>query len=215
MDAEYPTTMVLLVRHGQARSADGTYDWDTPLNEIGRRQAAAVADEVVLGGPVAAVHSSPWPRALETSAPLCARLGLEAVVDSRLTEFDLGAGTIGSVLQRPDLLVWRAEQRGYERGETLREFFARVADFCEEMVERWLGNRLVVVTHSGTIEAVIRWALGLSPEHPWQSEFDLVNGSITEMTLWPRGRLDGGSPRYIAFKRIGDARHLAHLVTDI
>ena len=215
MEMEDPKATVLLVRHGQARSEDGTYDWDTPLTEIGHLQAAAAAHEVASGGPVAAVYSSPWPRALETSAPLCDRLGLEVLVDSRLTEFDLGSGTIGSVLQRPDLLVWRPGQSAYEGSETLRDFCARVGAFCEEAVERWLGNRFVVVTHSGTIEAVIRWALGLLPEHPWQSEFDLANGSITEMAFWPRGRLDGGAPRYTAIKRIGDARHLAHLVTEI
>jgi broad specificity phosphatase PhoE len=35
-------TTLLLVRHGQARAADGSYGPDTPLSELGVSQAEAV-----------------------------------------------------------------------------------------------------------------------------------------------------------------------------
>ena len=43
METNYSSTTVLLVRHAQARSADGSYGLDTLLSGLGRRQAEAVA----------------------------------------------------------------------------------------------------------------------------------------------------------------------------
>lgn len=55
-----------------------------------------------------------------------------------------------------------------------------------------LGERVVAVAHSGTIDAALRWAVGLDPESPWHHDFTLCTGSITELRCWPRGRAPGG-----------------------
>ena len=100
------------------------------------------------------------------------------------------------------------------RGPT-REFSIRVAHFLDEAVERHLGERVAVVTHSGTIDAALRWSLGLAHEHSWQHEFNIPNGSITEVEFWPRGRVKGGSPRYANLRSIGEVTHLGGLATDL
>lgn len=71
MNEAYPFTTLLLIRHGQARADDNSYDQHTPLSDIGRQQAVLVADALAIHHP-AAVYASPFPRARETAAPFCA-----------------------------------------------------------------------------------------------------------------------------------------------
>jgi probable phosphoglycerate mutase len=209
------STTLILVRHGQARAGDGSYGRETPLSDLGRLQAAAVAHELAARAPPAAVYSSPLPRAVQTATPLCARLDLKAVVDPRLAELELGSGSLELAQQKPDLVIWRPEHRGVENGETLGEFSARVAAFCDETVGRHLGQRVAVVAHSGTIDAVVRWSLGLTPASPWQHELALANASISEVELWPHGRVPGGAPRYAVLRRVGDVTHLGTLASGL
>ena len=209
-------TTLILVRHGQARSSDGSYDYETPLSDLGRRQAAAVADGLATEAPFAAVYTSPLARAVETAAPLCERLGVEPTVDSRLREFELGEMSVPDFIEdRPDLLVWQSDHRGRPDGGTLGEFAARLASFGDDISERHVGERVVVTAHAGTIDAVLRWAIGLPSSSPWQYEVDLANGSITEIEYWPRGRVAGGAPRYAVLVRVGDTAHLGDLVSDL
>ena len=215
MSEEYPSTTLILVRHAQARADDGSYDMDTPLSEIGRRQAAATAGNLASVTPPTVVYASPLPRALETAEPLCAILGVQALVDSRLAEFELASYSLETAKERPDLLLWHPEHQGVQDGETLHQFSERVAAFCEEVVERHLRERVALVSHSGTIDATIRWSLGIPPSNPWQHEFDITNASVTEIEFFPRGRTRGGAPRYAVLWRIGDDAHLVGLASDI
>ena len=215
MSEDYRAATLILVRHGQARAAHGSQmGRATPLSQLGRRQATALASELIAGEPIAAVYTSPLPRAMETAAALCERLGLTAVTDDRLVEFELGVKTLEAIQERPDLLIWRPEDKGAD-GESLRDFSARVATFCDEVVKRHLGERVAVVSHAGTIDATIRWSLGIAPDSPWQHEVDVANASITELDLWPRGRTAGGSPRYAVLRRVGDVAHLGDLATEL
>ena len=215
MPEEYPATTLVLIRHGQARASDGSYDENTPLTELGHRQAAQLADALASGTRPVVVYSSPYPRALETATPLCQQLALRPSVDPRLAEFQLGTGSFESIQQRLDLKVWRPEHQGVENGETLGEFSARVATFCNEVVERHPREDIVVFAHSGTIDAAIRWALGFSSDSLWQHEFPLATASITEIQFWPNGRVQGGASRYAVLRRVGDVTHLDGIVSEI
>jgi broad specificity phosphatase PhoE len=210
----YTSAILLLVRHAQARAHDGSYDQHTPLSELGRQQAGALASALASCAP-STIYASPFPRALQTAAPLCRMLGVEPVIETRLAEFAMAAATLDAALERADLMFWRSEHRGANQGETLHEFSVRVAAFCDEVAMRHRGERAVIVAHSGTIDAAIRWAVGLPPENHWQHDFNLTNASITEIEYWPHGRVAGGSPRYAAMLRIGDVSHLSGLLSDM
>ena len=67
---------IVLIRHGQARSTDGSYGPDTPLSELGRRQADAVGAALATGSHLSAAYTSPLPRALETASIAADRLGI-------------------------------------------------------------------------------------------------------------------------------------------
>ncbi|CAN5737687.1 histidine phosphatase family protein [soil metagenome] len=215
MPEEYPATTLLLIRHGQARASDGSYDENTPLTELGHRQSGQLADALTARTRPVVAYSSPYPRALETATPLCQQLAVRPCVDPRLAEFQLGTGSFESIQQRLDLLLWRPEHRGVENGETLGEFSARIAAFCNEVVERHPREDIAVFAHSGTIDAAIRWALGFPLDSLWQHEFVLATASITEIEFWPHGRIRGGAPRYSVIQRIGDVAHLGGLYSEI
>ena len=210
----YPKTTLVLVRHGQARASGGSYDRTTPLSHLGRRQAAALASELLAGDAIHALYASPFPRAVETAEFLRDTLGLELVVDPRLAEFELDATTIENVVERLDLLIWKPEHKSAS-GETLAGFCTRVATFCEEVARLHPGERVAVVSHAGSIEAKIRWALGIGSEISWGHGFEIPNASITELEHWPKGRAQGGAPRYTSLLRIGDTRHLGEMATDL
>jgi probable phosphoglycerate mutase len=214
MFGEYPAATLILARHGQSRAAQSPQlGRETPLSELGRLQAATLASKLESSGPIVAVYTSPLRRAVETAVPLGERLGLEVLHDPRLIEFEMGTLSIEAIRKRPDLLIWKPEHKAVD-GETLGEFSARVASFSDEVVERHVGQRVVVVSHAGTIDAILRWSLGIDPASPWQHEFDIANCSVTELEFWPRGRTPGGAPRYAVLRRIGDVAHLGDLQSD-
>ena len=214
MTPEHPATTLLIIRHAQAREpGSSSYGNETPLSLLGRQQATALATALAEEGPPVAVYASPLRRALETATIVCERLGLKLRIDRRLAEFQLGQTSIQTVKQRPDLLVWQPDHKGAD-GETLSEFSARVAAFCDDVVECHLGERIAVVSHAGTIDATFRWSLAIPTASPWQYEFNVANASISEIEFWPCGQTQGGARRYTAIQRLGDIRHLAGLVTE-
>lgn len=211
----FPSTTLILARHGQASGwRNGFYGPDAPLSDLGHRQAAALAERLASGQPPDAVYSSNLPRALETAAAVTARLGLEVKVDSRLAEFDVDMRSATSIHDRVDRLAWHPDHTGAD-GETLAEFASRVALVHAEIAAGHQRQRVAVISHAGTIEMALRWALGIAPRTAWQAEFEgLRNASISEIEHWPRGVMAGGAPRFSELKRIGDVAHLRGLVTD-
>ena len=230
MTEQYPKTVLVLIRHGQASgSKSGDYGRMEPLTDLGRRQVLALATDLQRGQPVDALYTSPFSRALETAELLSDKLGLEPVVEPRLAEFEIEGVTIEAVVKRRlDVLRWKPEHRS-ATGETLADFCARVATFCEEIVRLHVGERVVVVCHGGTIGGIIRWSLGIGPNTPWEHGFEIPNAlttelehgfeipnaSITELEHWPDGRVKVGSPRFTVVLRVGDATHLGEIATDI
>ncbi|MEV0626439.1 histidine phosphatase family protein [Nonomuraea wenchangensis] len=82
------TTVVHLLRHGEVHNPKGILYGRLPgyhLSETGHLMAETVA-KAVGGRDIVALYSSPLERALETAAPLAAKLGLEVRQDDRLLE---------------------------------------------------------------------------------------------------------------------------------
>jgi broad specificity phosphatase PhoE len=86
---------VFLARHGQtAYNLEGRFQGQQPipLDDIGREQAAELAERAV-GYGFAALWCSPLLRARETAEIVSARVGLEPKEDPRLMETDAGDWT--------------------------------------------------------------------------------------------------------------------------
>jgi probable phosphoglycerate mutase len=161
-------TTLLLVRHGET-------DWnrerrwqghaDRPLNERGRQQARALAAELA-DRPIDAVYSSDLLRARETAEIVAADLGLAVYIDPGLREVDVGSwsGLSHSEIETNDpegFRRWQEGGKGWYRGESYEEMGGRVVAAVVALAAAHPGERLLVVTHGGSIRACRAAAAGL------------------------------------------------------
>jgi uncharacterized phosphatase len=155
-------TTILLARHGETewnleRRWQG---WaDPPLNDTGRAQARVLAEQLRTT-PFDAVYTSDLKRAHETAEIVAAPHGVPVVADPGLREIDVGCF---SGLTHTEVM----ERYGGERtdGETREQHGARVLAAVERIAREHPGERILVVTHGGTIRALHVHAIG-EPTHP-------------------------------------------------
>lgn len=157
---------LVLVRHGlpfRVDAAEGGGPADPGLAPAGVEQAARVAG--CLGGErIDALVTSPARRARETALPIARALGLEPTVVDGVAEFDAAATSY--------VPVEELRAAGDERWELLKAgdlyaldvdpvaFRARVVAALARVAADRPGGRVVVVTHSGTINAAAGAILG-------------------------------------------------------
>lgn len=165
---------VILLRHGRstsntAHTLAGRSE-GVDLDDRGREQALGVVDRI--GSlPVRAIVRSPLLRCARTVEPLAAALGLEPVVEDRLSEVDYGAWTgskIGDLVKEP---LWAVVQQQpsaavFPDGEGLAQVQARAVTAVREhdrvLAEQHGGDALwVACTHGDVIKAVLADALGI------------------------------------------------------
>jgi broad specificity phosphatase PhoE len=194
-----PGVRILVVRHGQ-QERDGA---DGALTALGRAQAAAAAAAVNLTDTDRLV-SSTLRRAVETANIF----GRDPQRVADLDEFRFGPQWSWTLADdREDLALWRPEHRP-PGGESLSEFQQRVQDALEALLHEPPVGRLILVVHSGVLDAVVRWAFGLGPQAPWTTEVTAAHASITELEHWRHGRHVAGAPRHTYLARLGDISHL-------
>ena len=140
-------TELLLVRHGETDwNAEGKLQGhtDRPLNDYGRRQAQALADKLA-GESIDAVYASDLSRARETAEILGEKLGLTVAVDPDLREKNWGNW---EGLTSDERLHIEFE------GETSEAHRDRTLSAVQRIVERHPGERVVVVTHGGSLRRI-------------------------------------------------------------
>ena len=163
-----PTTIVL-VRHGETDwNRDNRFQGhaDPPLNDAGRAQSRALAEEL-RGERLAALYTSPLRRASETAAILGSELGLEPQAEASLMEVDVGSWsglTRGDVEARfPDGYArWLEYGHGWDDGETYEELGGRVVAGLSNLSARHPDIAVLAVTHGGPIRSALAAAEGVS-----------------------------------------------------
>lgn len=203
------TTTLVLIRHGRSVSnaAQRVQGWlDSPLDDCGLQQARLVGER--LGEkPPCAVYASPLLRAADTARAIAAACGLAVLFDERLREYHMGAWTGLTDKEIETLMPPRWFHDNDDRvgpgAETAVDMRLRVAAFLEEVTARHAGERVTVVSHGGTIGAMVSLALGMPPIR--RQPFALGNTSITELSLeYGRWRL----------RTLNDRCHLRALSTS-
>ncbi|MEK0314841.1 histidine phosphatase family protein [Cohnella sp. 56] len=138
-----------IVRHCKAEGQEP----DARLTESGMRQAEMLA-AFLIGQEIDYIVSSPYERACRTIAPLAEQIGMEVVLDDRLSERVLSSGS------DPD---WRDRLRHtfddldicYEGGESSRAAMSRAIRVVLEALERDKQN-IVLVSHGNLIALLLK-----------------------------------------------------------
>jgi broad specificity phosphatase PhoE len=148
-------TRILLARHGET-------DWnverrwqgqsDTPLNDTGRAQARALAQELA-DEPIDAVYSSDLMRAHETARVVAEAHGLDVVAIRDLRERSFGSveGLTTDEIQarHPGIeLPWSDD-------ETREAMADRVLDALRRIADAHPDAHVLVVSHGGPLRAVL------------------------------------------------------------
>lgn len=213
MSDEFPTTRVVLVRHGESnatvrRVVGGPRTCDG-LSDLGVRQAERLRERLAETGEITATRlfASAYPRARETAEIIAPSLGLDVEVDPDFGEHDPGPECDGMTFQAfvdahgmPD---WENDPHAisFPGGETIAEFGLRVGTAFSRIVRSHAGGVIVIVCHGGVIDGIMRVALRTAPTGGF--EIHTRNTSLTELV---RARPDRW--RLI---RYNDTAHLAGL----
>jgi len=170
---------VLLVRHGEQELATNMAmadAVDAPLTELGRRQAAAVGAR--LGGvDIDAVYCSTLRRARDTAHAIARPQGLGVTEIEDLGEIHLwrdlpqdkglldalDPGELRRIMQEGNRTRrWDS----YPYAEPRDEFRTRVVEAIDAIMQRHVGERVVVVCHGGVINGYLAHALASSLDTP-------------------------------------------------
>lgn len=169
-------TTFVLVRHGETDwNREGRWQGhaDPPLNETGRRQAREVAEQLA-DVRLDAIYSSDLRRALETAEIIGARTGMTPQATASLREVDVGSW---SGLTRGEIAE-RFPGMDAHDGETRDEHAARVRAELRRMLAAHPGERILLVTHGGSLRQILR-AAGSA-----RADGDVLgNGEVTEIDL--------------------------------
>lgn len=196
MASRHHPARLLLVRHGEIE-ANASRVWhgstDSPLTDLGRRQARRVAEHLRSSRPsVTAVYASPLERCRHTAERISLALGLETRLEPGLAEFGIGE------LEGVSYLALLQEHRFFERifadpdyappgGESVRAVTARVRASLRRIADGHAGEEVVLVGHG----AAIGLTLGHLLEGEWVAwrRYQLSNASVSELVLDPEPRL--------------------------
>ena len=188
-----PSTLVLLVRHGQTNTTGIVLPGRSPglhLSDEGRKQAEGVATRLAGVPRLAAVYASPLERARETAEPVARAHHLAVRIERGLLECDYGEWTGGKLAVLAKKPEWQTIQRypsgfRFPGGESFTEMQTRITDTLARLVERHRGKAIVAVSHADPIKVAVAHALG------------------SHLDLFQRIMIATGSITAIAYRREG------------
>ena len=194
-----------LIRHGETdwnRTGQLQGQCDIPLNDLGQQQALALRPRLSPLG-ITRVYTSDLQRCRQTLA--LALPGHEPHLDPRLREIDVGR-VAGMTRSEAEFVLpewsaaWRRDRlrTPFPGGESSADLHQRSAAAISEIVARHSGETLAIVTHGGTMKAIVCAALSLPPAE--RGHFRVDNTGLTGI-FWE------GEERTVLF--LNDIAHLA------
>lgn len=221
---------LIFIRHAQPEWVrDGVNLIDPPLTELGRTQAALLAEHARTFERPTALVVSPTRRSRQTAEPLAAALGMEVTIAPWFEEIRLPAsweGAPAEIVER-----WFRESRhrrpeewwdGIPGGETFHAFWARITENLTSYLAargavpapegahsgvwniRDADERIIFVGHGGSNSAAIGFLLGIAPV-PWPWErFVSAHASVSRLRA---SSLLGG--RIFGLRSMSEVGHLS------
>ncbi len=187
---------VYLVRHGQT-------DWnlasrfqgqaDTPLNPQGQKQAGMLG-EYFAHIPLSAIYSSDLQRAVATAGYVAHLQDKKPQLEVDLREISLGEWE-GCTLQEMQknwpqkAKLWRENpaELAIPGGEGFVEAQARIYEAVLAIVDKHMGETILIVSHGGAIRLILAAVLGLPLSRIWQIWLDTA--SINKLDFFDDGQV--------------------------
>lgn len=181
-------TTVLLLRHGRSvANAEGVLAGrsDTPLDDTGREQAAALGDRLA-DVPFDLVLSSPQLRAQQTAELALSGRG-EVTVDDAFAECDYGdwsGAALSELATEPswEIVQWLPSAAEFPAGETMAQMSHRATHRVKALVKQHPEGIIWIVTHGDIIKAIIADALGVHLDHFQRIVIDTASVSVIQYT---------------------------------
>ncbi len=142
----------LIIRHGQTdwnrqRLLQGTKD--IPLNEVGLEQAE-MAYEALKNENIDVCFCSPLIRTRQTAEVILRGRDVPVIYDERIVERKFGVAEGTSINDIDFEATWiPGKPIIYEGMETFEMLYDRIADFFDDIYEKYRDKTVLVVTHGG------------------------------------------------------------------
>lgn len=205
-------TKLLIIRHGQScANLDGVFvgHINSPLSDLGHRQAEVTADYITRTYRVDAVYASDLDRAFETGKAVADRHNLPTTPDRSLREIFAGdwegvrfddLSTSGG--EPYQLWLSNIGLSACPNGESVAQLQNRIVGALRRIAEENDGKTLVIGTHATPVRVFMTHCMGKSlaemKDVPWVS-----NASVTEVE-YSDGKFTVITPGYD--KHLGDMR---------
>ena len=177
-------TVFLLIRHGSNDAIGKSLAGRAPgvrLNAQGLREAEQLVVRLERVA-VSALYVSPLERAMQTAAPLAARLRLTPQIDPALHEVDFGAWTgkaFDELAADPHWAVW-VDRRSEARppgGESIVEVQRRIVSGLDRLRTTHTGETVALISHGDVIKSTLAFFLGLSLDR--LERFEIAPASVS------------------------------------
>lgn len=195
-------TTLYLVRHGEtSHNNEGIMQGrlDVPLNETGIKQAELLADALA-DEHFDAVYASPLKRAFQTAEILVTEREVDAIPHEAFKERSKGVLEDEPREKRTRILEntplnkseWRPED-----GENMEDVGERVVPAVHDILDRHLGERVLVVAHGGVNRCLISYALSGTTIHAHKISQDNTCVNVLH-----------AGPSFWKIVRVNDSSHL-------
>jgi len=184
-----PLTLYI-VRHGETdwnRQGRIQGDTDNELNATGRKQAAAVARQLA-NVTLDRIYPSGLRRAIQTAEAFSVRASVTPL--ALLNERSRGKyeGQIQADVAEEFRRRFADLEDDMDGGESLRSIADRVGLATREIVQRHMGETVMIVGHSGVNPLVIGELIGLAPQKAI-AEIRQGNDEVYKLRVFPDGHV--------------------------
>lgn len=193
------TTQFILLRHGLPHQAEYLLGRTNPtLTKLGWRQMQTS----ILPINFDIIISSPLRRCYDFAKHVALERSLTLLTDAAWQELDFGDWDGQSIVS-----LWADKQQAYSQfwhepyqfsppqGETSTALLERIKNSVTQLSEQYLGQRILIVTHSGVMRMAITWLLNITQQgNPHLSRIQLDYAAVLQFNtyldentlLWPQ-----------------------------
>ena len=186
-----PQANIYLIRHGQTddnvnKIVAGSLT-DTPLNEEGKKQAAA-AGETIRNAKIDYIISSDMTRTRQTAEIIQSIAGGEIILDNELRERSYGVlegTTFGSPAEKKDTKSVYGYHGKPENGESYKDVEDRVYNTFANHFNALEGKNVVFVTHGGSIRTLLRRLNNITEQEALDQK-GVENATLLKLEVGPK-----------------------------